>query len=194
MSDGINILCTAGHKGLYGLTGTGLLISDGKYPITPVITGGTGTASRSLRQPLLLPESLESGTLNMPGIMSLKAGISFVERYGTERILAHEENICKKFIAELEKIPEVTVYRSKNASYVPIVSFNIDNIQPETAAAALSDAGYCLRAGLHCAALAHNSLGTENGTIRFAPSVFSKPQDALSLAAEIKKLADRQKK
>ena len=194
MSDGINILCTAGHKGLYGLTGTGLLISDGEFPVSPVITGGTGTSSRSLEQPMLLPEALESGTLNLPGIMSLKAGINFVERTGIDRIRSHEENICQRFISELEKIPEVTVYRSRNASYVPIVSFNISGTEPESAAALLSEAGYCLRAGLHCAPLAHSSLGTENGTVRFAPSVFSRTQDAVSLAAEIKKLAERQKK
>ena len=78
MSDGINILCTAGHKGLYGITGTGLLITDGKYPIKPIIQGGTGTESMSLRQPELTPESLESGTVGVIGIMSLKAGIGFV--------------------------------------------------------------------------------------------------------------------
>lgn len=194
MSDGINILCTAGHKGLYGLAGTGMLISDGRYPIAPVITGGTGTASRSLEQPMLLPEALESGTLNLPGIMSLKAGISFVDRTGIDRIRSHEEMICQRFISELRKIPGVTVYRSPEASYVPIVSFNIGDVPPESAAAALSDAGYCLRAGFHCAALAHNTLGTASGTVRFAPSVFSRSQDAVSLAAEIKKLAERQKK
>ena len=193
MSDGINILCTAGHKGLYGLTGTGLLISDGKFPISPIIFGGTGTSSRSLEQPVLLPEALESGTLNIPGIMSLKAGISFVSRTGIDRIRSHEENICRRFISELRSIPEVTLLRNDNSSYVPVVSFNIGNIPPETAAAHLSDAGYCLRAGFHCAALAHNSLGTKNGTIRFSPSVFSRPQDASALAAEIKKLAEEQK-
>lgn len=193
MSDGINILCTAGHKGLYGLTGTGLLISDGKFPVSPIIFGGTGTASQSLEQPLLLPEALESGTLNIPGIMSLKAGISFVNRTGIDRIRSHEEKICRRFISELRAIPEVTVIRSENASYVPVVSFNIADIPPETAAAHLSDKGYCLRAGFHCAALAHSSLGTKNGTIRFSPSVFSRPQDASALAAEIKKFAEEQK-
>ena len=194
LSDGINILCTAGHKGLYGLTGTGLLISDGKYPIAPVIYGGTGTASKSLEQPMLLPEALESGTLNIPGIMSLKAGISFVEQTGIDRIRSHEENLCRQFISELKKIPEVTVYRDENASYVPIVSFNIGDIPPETAASVLSDAGFCLRAGFHCAALAHSFLGTDYGTVRFAPSAFSRRQDVSALTAEIKKLASGQKK
>lgn len=188
LSDGINILCTAGHKGLYGLTGTGILLSDGSYRIEPIIQGGTGTASTDLTQPLLLPEALESGTLNIPGIMSLKAGTEFVNGLGTEKIYRHETAVCSRFINELEKLPGVTVLRESSASYVPIVSFTIDGIPPETAAAKLSEAGYCLRAGYHCAALAHSCLGTENGTIRFAPSIFSRESDAAALAAEIKKM------
>ena len=79
LSDGINILCTAGHKGLYGITGTGLLITDGRYPISPIIQGGTGSASLSLAQPDILPDSLESGTPNIAGAMSVKAGIEFLK-------------------------------------------------------------------------------------------------------------------
>ena len=115
-----------------------------------------------------------------------------VERYGTERILAHEENICKKFIAELEKIPEVTVYRSKNASYVPIVSFNIDGFSSEEAANLLAEKGYCLRAGYHCAALAHASLGTKNGTVRFAPSVFNTETEVKNLVLFVKTMKNLQ--
>ena len=186
LSDGINILCTAGHKGLYGLAGTGLLISDGKFPIVPIIQGGTGTASSSLAQPMLLPEALESGTLNLSGIMSLKAGVEFVKRIGIEKIYAHENILCRSFMNELKGNEKIKFLRQPQASYVPIVSFTIDGIQPETAAAKLSSAGYYLRAGFHCAALAHNYLGTENGTIRFAPSVFSKKSDVSGLCEKIK--------
>lgn len=188
MSDGINILCTAGHKGLYGLTGTGLLISNGKYSIKPIIQGGTGTSSADLSQPVLLPEALESGTLNIPGIMSLIAGVEFVSKIGTEKIYRHENAVCSRFISETERLPRIRIYRDSSAQYVPIVSFSIDSISPEAAAAKLSEAGYCLRAGYHCAALAHKYLGTGDGTIRFAPSVFSRESDAAGLAGEIKKL------
>lgn len=188
MSDGINILCTAGHKGLYGITGTGLLISDGKFRIAPIIQGGTGSTSSSLKQPDFLPDSLESGTLNIIGAVSLKAGINFVKRLGTDKIYLHEERICRRFIAELEKIPDVIVYRSPSCRYVPIVSFNIKGIPPERAAELLAKEGFCLRAGYHCAALAHSSLGTDNGTVRFAPSVFSREAEAVSLANSIKNM------
>ena len=188
LAEGINILCTAGHKGLYGLSGTGLLISDGKFPIKPVIQGGTGNLSASLRQPVLLPEALESGTLNVPGILSLKAGVEFVRSKGTKAILAHESALCETFISSLADVENVTVYRENGASYAPIVSFNISGIAPEAAAAALAEKGFCLRAGLHCAPLAHANNGTRNGTVRFSPSVFSRRPDVLRLVKNIKEL------
>lgn len=186
MNDGINILCTAGHKGLYGITGTGLLISDGKYKIKPIIQGGTGSASSSLRQPDFLPDSLESGTLNVTGAMTIKAGIEFIRKTGIEKIFAHEQRICRTFINVLRKNKDIIIYRNPESSYVPIVSFNIKGVMPEKVADILSGYGYCLRAGYHCSALAHTQLGTENGTVRFAPSIFSRERDAIKLAELIK--------
>ena len=189
LSQGINILCTAGHKGLYGITGTGLLVSDGKFPITPIIQGGTGSASSSLHQPDFLPDSLESGTLNTAGAVSVKAGIGFIREKGIDRIFAHEDKICRRFISELDSMENITIYRDPGCRYVPIVSFNIKGISPENAAEALAEQGFCLRAGFHCSALAHSHLGTKNGTVRFAPSVFSRESDAIRLANSIKKIA-----
>ncbi|MCC8136063.1 MAG: aminotransferase class V-fold PLP-dependent enzyme [Ruminococcus sp.] len=193
MSDGINILCTAGHKGLYGITGTGLLISDGKFPIEPIIQGGTGSASSSLKQPCFLPDSLESGTLNIAGAVSIKAGIRFVRKIGREKIFRHEDKICRRFISELMDDRNVIIYRSPDCSYVPIVSFNVRDMLPERAAELLSREGFGLRAGFHCSALAHDHLGTENGTVRFAPSVFSREADAVRLANTIKNIGKGEK-
>lgn len=188
LSDGINILCTAGHKGLYGITGTGLLISDGKFRISPIIQGGTGSSSSSLRQPDFLPDGLESGTINIIGAMSVKAGIEFINKTGINRIFSHEEKICRRFISELEHERNVIIYRNPQSSYVPIVSFNIKGISPEKTAALLAQQGFCLRAGFHCAALAHTQLGTDSGTVRFAPSAFSRESDAVRLANSIKNI------
>lgn len=186
LSDGINILCTAGHKGLYGVTGTGLLITDGKYKIHPIIEGGTGSTSRELEQPDFLPDSLESGTLNVIGAMSLKAGVEFVRRIGVGKIFAHENRLCEIFIRELKKDKRITVYRRADSRYAPIVAFNIEDVPSEKAAQKLAESGFCLRAGYHCAALAHNALNTENGTIRFSPSVFNSKSEVLRLALNIK--------
>ncbi len=189
LSDGINILCTSGHKGLYGPAGTGLLISDGEYEISPVIQGGTGSSSMNLIQPDFLPDSLESGTVNTTGIITLKSGIDFVQKMGTDKIYAHENRLCRKFISLLD--PErVTVYRTEGLNYAPVVSFNINGIPPEEAAGLLSDRGYCLRAGLHCSPLAHKTLGTDEGTVRFAPSVFNNENQVYGLTKEIKKLCE----
>lgn len=193
IADGINILCTAGHKGLYGITGTGLLITDGKYRISPIIQGGTGSSSLSLRQPEILPDALESGTPCVIGAMSVKAGIEFIQRKGIDRISSHEDRICRRFVRELEKNRNITIYRSPQSSYVPIVSFNVEGLSSEKLAGELADHGYCLRAGFHCASLAHTQLGTESGTVRFAPSAFSTEEDAVSLAELINNIADRKK-
>ncbi len=193
LSDGINILCTAGHKGLYGITGTGLLITDGKFKIKPIIQGGTGSASSSLYQPDFLPDSLESGTLNVTGAMTIKAGIEFINRIGIKKIFAHEDKICKSFINSLRKNKDIIIYRNPESSYVPIVSFNVKGVMPEKVASVLAQQGYCLRAGYHCSALAHTQLGTENGTVRFAPSVFSNEKDALKLAELVKNVTVSEK-
>ncbi len=189
MSQGINILCTAGHKGLYGITGTGLLITDGKYKIPPLMQGGTGNSSQSLVQPEFLPESLESGTLNVAGIISVQSGIEFIRNIGISKIFSHEDRICRRFISELRKNKNITLYRSPAAEYVPIVSFNINGMKSEKAAEHLAEKGYCLRAGYHCSALAHSQLGTDSGTVRFSPSIFSKESDSVQLANEIYRLS-----
>lgn len=188
LSDGINILCTAGHKGLYGTTGTGLLISDGRYDITPIMQGGTGSASLSLEQPSFLPDSLESGTINIVGVASIKAGIEFIKNKTIERISKHEHMLCNKFISNLSSDERVVIYRNSNVNYVPIVSFNIDGMKPEEVATYLNRNGFCLRAGFHCACLAHQSLGTDYGTVRLAPSIFNTENEIVKITSIIKNI------
>lgn len=189
LSDGINILCTAGHKGLYGITGTGLLLSDGRYPLPPLMSGGSGSMSNLPEMPPFLPDALESGTLGIIGVASLRAGVRFVKKRGTAQILAHEEALCEHFLQGVYDIPEVTVYRREGHAFAPIVAFNIGNIPSEDAASALGRQGFCLRAGLHCAPLIHRFLGTQTGALRFSPSVFSRMQDVDRLLHAIRELA-----
>lgn len=190
LSDGINILCTAGHKSLYGPSGTGLLVTDGKYKINPIMEGGTGSASMERDQPDFLPDSLESGTINTSGAIGLGAGIRFVKKLGTDRIYDHENELCRIFIHETENIGEMTVYRGETENYLPIVSFNIAGLSANETAAKLSDAGFALRGGLHCSGLAHTSLGTvPDGTVRFSPSVFNTEKEVHALASALKKIA-----
>ena len=192
LSDGINILCTAGHKSLYGPSGTGLLLSDGKYKITPLMEGGTGSTSLELEQPDFLPDSLESGTVNTAGIIGLGAGIDFVKSIGTDRIMLHEGMLCDTFIKSISDIKNVAVYRDPQVrDYLPIVSFNINGLTSNETAGRLSDMGYALRGGLHCSGLAHKSIGTiPEGTVRFSPSVFSSESDVKALAKAVRSIAE----
>ena len=180
------ILCTAGHKGLYGSTGTGILMTDCAFPIQPLMQGGTGSASRSPEQPDFLPDRLECGTLNVVGAASLCAGIDFVRRQTVAGLYRHESRLCELLCDSLADVPEITVYRKPGVAYVPIVSFTVDGASPEETAAYLDKQGFCLRAGLHCAPLAHEKLGTKDGTVRFAPSAFSRASDTLLLGANLK--------
>lgn len=179
LSDGINILCTAGHKGLYGIMGTGILFSDGSVPITPLMQGGTGSLSNSLAQPDFLPDALEAGTVNVPGIAALEAGMQFVQRRGMAEIAAHETALCSQVIRGLRKIPGIRVFRQAGAAYAPVVSFDHAEIPAPALGDALGAQGFCVRAGIHCAPAAHRSLGTERfGTVRFSPSVMNTHAEA----------------
>lgn len=191
LSDGINILCTAGHKGLYGITGTGMLITDGKFPLPPLMQGGSGSLSGEPEQPDFLPDALESGTLNVIGAASIRSGLEFVQRKGMAQLYRRETMLCELLIRRLSAMPEVILYRSPRAEYVPIVSFNVRGKPSEETAAELAKRGFCLRAGLHCAPLAHHTLGTQEGTVRFAPSAFSRVQDVQRLAEAIGALCQK---
>jgi selenocysteine lyase/cysteine desulfurase len=172
IGDGISFICTSGQKGLYGPSGTGLLISSGEYPLSTIIEGGTGATSGELAQTPFMPEKLESGTLNTAGLSGLGAGLEFVKSRGTEAILQHEMSLCSRFEQGLEKLG-AEIY-DRDMYRVPIVAFNIHGSTSEETAAELSKGGFALRGGMHCAALAHESLGTgKRGAVRFSPSVFN---------------------
>ncbi len=188
LRDGMNFICTAGHKGLYGPTGTGLLVSDGKFTPKTIIEGGTGATSGELEQTGFMPELLESGTLNTAGIAGLGAGMKYLETLGMAKIRAYEDELCEIFIDGLKNADGFKLYR-RGERFVPIVSFNVEGIPAPRLATLLSDAGFSLRGGLHCAFLAHKTLGTlPDGTVRFSPSVFSSEKDVVLLVNNLKKI------
>lgn len=189
LSDGISFLCTAGHKGLYGITGTGLLLSDGTHDLPPLMQGGSGSLSNLPDMPPFLPDALECGTPNLVGIASVRAGVRFVRRKTPAALLAHETALCDALLRRLREMSGVTVYRREGADYAPIVSFNVEGIPSEEAADRLGKQGFCLRAGLHCAPLIHHRMGTQTGTVRFSPSAFSRMQDTMRLADAVQNLA-----
>ncbi len=188
--DGIDFLCLPGHKGLYGPMGTGLLLCRGNLPDT-LTEGGTGNLSSSLFQPDDLPERLESGTINVPGIAGLSAGIDFVKKTGLSRINRHEKQLCTLLLGGLSDNKSVVLYGENPAvnSTAPVVSFNIKGIPSEQVSAELSARGIAVRAGLHCAPFAHEALGTlKTGTVRASFSVFNTPDEVKFLIKSIENI------
>ncbi len=182
LADGFNFICTSGHKSLYGPTGTGLLITDGKYALSTIIEGGTGATSDQLAQTPFLPERLESGTINSVGILGLGEGLKFVNTKSIKRIHDHEVKLCEQFTREIKRIPNLKIYRT-SCEYTPIVAFNIGDFNSQEVASFLSEKGFALRGGLQCAALTHDTLGTtEQGVVRFSPSAFSNSNQVTALS------------
>jgi selenocysteine lyase/cysteine desulfurase len=163
-----------GHKGLYGPQGTGLLLC-GESTAEPILYGGTGSASRLQEMPEDLPDRLESGTHNMPGIAGLLEGLRFVKRTGMERIGRHERDLAAYAARLLNQVPGVSVFASADLSHQSgVISFRVKDRDCEELAAALSRRAVAVRAGLHCAPLAHKTAGTlEGGTVRISFSAFN---------------------
>lgn len=191
--DGIDFLCAPGHKGLYGIMGTGVLLCNANTLLKPLTEGGTGVLSAQLTQPETYPERLESGTLNVPGILSVAAGVQFVAKQGTEQIYKKELHRILRVDAVLREMKNVELYTdlpTNPAGYVPLLSFNVRGLHSEETAARLSEDTVAVRAGLHCAALAHKKYKTlERGTVRICPSVFTTEKDVNSLLNSIFKIA-----
>lgn len=174
---GIDFLCCAGHKGLYGPMGTGILALNSEKLPECLTQGGTGSMSASAVQPEVLPDKYESGTPNLPGIAGLNEGIKFVLGRGESNILQSETRLARLLYDGISKNKRVRLYteRPSAESCVPVISFNIDGKDSEEVASVLSDKfNIAVRAGLHCAPLAHRSFGTrESGTVRAVMSVFT---------------------
>lgn len=150
-----------GHKGLLGPQGTGILLCKGNTQ--PIIFGGTGSVSASEEMPDFLPDRLEAGTLNVPGIAGLHEGLSFLLREGIDKIFRKEMTAAKRLTSALEEL-EINSFSGPHQSGT--VSFVMDE-DCEIVAQKLADRGIAVRAGLHCAPLAHKSVGTfETGTVR----------------------------
>lgn len=164
-----------GHKSLYGPQGTGLLLCAPHADPTPLLYGGTGSQSREQTMPDVLPDRLEAGTENVSGIAGLVEGLRFVKEKGGERILRHERQLMRWLGRELRKQERIQVFEAENAALqTGVLSFRIAGMDGQEVGQRLSEAGIAVRAGLHCAPLAHRSAGTlETGTVRVSASAFN---------------------
>jgi cysteine desulfurase family protein len=189
--DGIDFLCCAGHKGLYGPSGTGLLITRHGESLATVIEGGTGTYSADYSQPGSMPEKLESGTVNTMGILGLGAGISFIKRRGISNIYDHETELCAYIRERLSRLDRVRLYTKgyERCGLLPVISFNIEGMSSEDVVSKLDEKGFALRGGLHCSPLAHTKMGTmETGAARISVGAFNNMQQARQLCNAVERI------
>lgn len=177
---GIDLLAVPGHKGLLGPPGTGALyIREGLLPNT-LIEGGTGTHSEEEDQPLALPERYESGTINSAGIAGLGAGLRFIADTGMDRIREREQLLVRRLRDGLTTIDGIIVYGPRgNDERVPVLSVNVEGMDSAEVGHILDRAfDVAIRPGLHCAPLAHKTIGTlDGGTVRLSPGFFNNELD-----------------
>jgi len=184
-----DLLAFPGHKGLMAPMGTGGLYVREGLLLKTIIEGGTGSLSESALQPDAMPDRLESGTQNVPAIAGLGAAASFLLETGIETIRSHEDELCRYFDERVRQMPNVTVYGSQNKTAV--CALNIKNRDCVEVANQLHDQyGIAVRAGLHCAILAHKTLGTEkSGAVRFSFGFFNTVKEVEKAVNAIYKIA-----
>lgn len=182
---GARFIAMPGHKGLYGPQGTGVLLcADGGKPL---LFGGTGSNSEDPAMPDFLPDRLEAGTHNVCGVAGLTEGMRFVRKQTPEAIFRHERALLDQIKRELGEQHNIRLFAGERQAGV--LSFCVDGADCEEAAQLLAQEGIAVRAGLHCAPLAHRSAGTaRTGTVRISFSAFNTPREAHRFALQCKKL------
>jgi len=176
-----------------GPQGTGLLYVAPEVELRPLMEGGTGVQSESREMPAEMPEALEAGTLNTPGLAGLKAGMDYLEEVGVDNIHKNEEEILLYLLPELQKIPGLVIYGPKEAKgRVAVVSFNIEGRDGAHLGYVLDeDYGIAVRVGLHCAPDAHKALGSfPAGAVRASFGCFNTVKHAESLVRALREITD----
>lgn len=188
----LGMLACSGHKALLGPPGVGILYIREDLSVKPLIEGGTGSLSEEELQPEFCPDRYESGTPNLPGIAGLGAGIDFILEHGMSSLRRHELSLAQELETALSELSGIKVY-APGVRGSSSVSFTLEGINP-------ADLGYLLdqgfdiavRTGLHCAPLAHRTLGTfPEGTVRVSPGFFTQPEEIGQLLSALETLISR---
>lgn len=192
-AENYDLIAFPGHKGLYGPQGTGgLYISPGILPDT-IITGGTGSESKSVLNPDFLPDRFESGTLNCPGFSGLSEGIKFILKTGITNIAKKEQYLVKILLEGLSVIKGVEIHSPLSPENISsAVSFNIRSMD-STEVSEILNSSYDIatRPGFHCAYPAHQRLGTTNsGSVRASVSVFTTLQEIRYFLSAVNRISE----
>ncbi len=189
----IDLLAAPGHKGLLGPQGTGCLIINCDDEIKHLVEGGTGSESSNIYQPDFYPDKLEAGTHNLPGIAGLNEGVKYILSNGIKSIYSHEKKLLEAFINGAEEIAKVKIYGPRDINErCGVVSVNIDGIDSSELAFKLdTEYNIAVRPGLHCAPLAHKTIGTEKiGVVRFSVGPFNKMADIKAAIKALKEISE----
>jgi cysteine desulfurase/selenocysteine lyase len=180
------------HKALFGLPGLGVLIVPPDADLRAWREGGSGSASEKLEHPMELPMHLEAGTPNFLSIASLLAGLEFMEQESIDRVHERERKLAARLVSFLRADDRFVVYSSFAPQDLAVIAFNIRNVPPEEAGAILDQRfGIAVRAGLHCAAVLHEQLGTlPDGCLRVSPGYFNTEEDMAALVEALKAIAE----
>ena len=190
---GADVLCFTGHKALMGPQGTGGLYVRPGLTIAPLVAGGSGVHSFDEMHPAQMPTALEAGTLNVPGLAGLGAGVDWLLEQGVEKLHAKELALTRLLYENVCGLPGVKIYGSfAETDRAPIVSLNFGEEDAARAADILwEDYGICVRAGAHCAPLIHKAFGTEKqGMVRFSFSHRNTEAEVLQAVQAVRDLAE----
>jgi selenocysteine lyase/cysteine desulfurase len=187
------VTCSA-HKGLFGMPGLGILTLPENTTLRPIREGGTGTSSESVIHPEQLPERLEAGTPNVPAIASLRYALDFIEEEGIEAIHRKEMELVQRLIGKLRSNNRILLYSDpEHGPHVAVMALNVRDVPPEEASAILDHSfGIAVRAGLHCAAVLHQQLGTlPGGCLRISPGVFNSKEEIDQIAEALNNVIEQ---
>lgn len=190
----LSALPFTGHKGLLGPQGTGGIIfrEDFASLVSPFREGGTGSFSEQEFQPEIMPDKYESGTLNIPGIFGLNAGIKYIKEVGLSTIWQHEQELSKLFLDNILNIDGITLHGLNSLQdRSAVFSITIDNLDCAEAGYLLDkEFGIMTRTGIHCSPLAHKTMGTfPEGTIRFSFGFFNNKEDISYISQALQQLS-----
>ncbi|NPV93382.1 MAG: aminotransferase class V-fold PLP-dependent enzyme [Firmicutes bacterium] len=189
---GIDLLAFTGHKSMLGPQGTGGLYIRPGIEVGSLKEGGTGSSSENLEHPDFMPDHLESGTPNTPGIAGLLAGVEFIKSTGLDRIRSHEMRLTDLLVEGLREIPGVKLYGpGSGAKQTAVVSFNIEGMACSKVGQYLENLYHVVnRSGLHCSPLAHQNIGTlQIGTCRLSPGWFNTEEEIVQTIRAVYRIA-----
>ncbi|HEV3052007.1 MAG TPA: aminotransferase class V-fold PLP-dependent enzyme [Longimicrobium sp.] len=190
---GIDLLAFTGHKGLLGPQGTGGLWVREGVELPPTFFGGTGGDSDSPDMPELLPDRLEAGSMNGPGIAGLLAGVEWLMERGVDAVHRRESALKQRLWEALYDTPGVTMQSPMHGEDgAGIVTITLDGIDSAEAALRLDrEFGVLVRAGLHCAPESHTLLGTgATGAVRFSVGWATTEAEVDRAAAAVARIAE----